>query len=208
MFEDEIQEIRLAPSPREAGKVNQQLFQNYPEGQALAAQYVQEADALFGAKTPDLRIEHETAQHRIVLLLKLRGLNNREIAKATGFTEPWISQITRQPWFQMRLTKMLSEAADDILTQRIKVEASRSLDTLVEIRDNTSAPAAARATCAINIIDRLLGKPVQKNENTTNVFHVQTKLEDLNRQIEEVEAAERELLTRGATLTKPDPARP
>ena len=50
-----------------------------------------------------------------------------------------------------------------------KSERINSLATLMEIRDNPEAPAAARVQCARDILDRTLGKPVQRIETAGEV---------------------------------------
>lgn len=194
-----MKELDVTPlvSPTE----NRQLFVNRQDSQAALTEYRQDTDALHNAQAPNLVITHEKPEHRIILLLKLRGLSNTEIAKNMGMTGPWVSQVTRQPWFQARLTELLHEAGQEIIEERIKVEANKSFDTLVELRDNPNAPAAVRANVAMNIIDRHLGKPTQRTENVSNIFHVSTKLEDLEEQLKEVEAAEKALLTRGTVAS-------
>jgi hypothetical protein len=128
-------------------------------------------------------------------------LSNREIATQTGYTEPWISQVTRQPWFQERLIAALGNAEGEVLDEIVKVEAKNSMYKLVELRD-TAKSEDVQARCAIEILNRHLGKPVQRTENQSNVFHVTTKLEDLDRQLREVEEEEKEILTRGTTTKR------
>lgn len=158
--------------------------------------------ALHNSQQPNLVVEHEKPEHRIILLLKLKGFTNREIAESSGYTEPWISQITRQPWFKERLTRMLDEAGDEVLNDLIRVEGKNSFITLLHLRDNARSEQV-RLTAAVNLVDRLLGKPVQRTENTTNVFHVSTKLEELNEQIRKVEEEERKLLGQGNQVEPP-----
>ena len=47
-----------------------------------------------------------------------------------------------------------------------RAEAPDSLNTLRELRDNPRVPAQARISCARDILDRALGKPVQRIESS------------------------------------------
>lgn len=179
-------EIEVTP-PR----INRQLYGN----SSLAGSVMEELslDSLHGAKLPNLAIEHEKPEHRLILILKFQGLSNTEIAKQTGYTDSWISQICRQPWFRVRLMGMFEEAGQDALQKLIEVEAPNSLQTLVVLRDSAESEQV-RASCAIHILDRHMGKPTQKTEVKSQVTHTIAKMEDIDRQLAEVEAEERRLI--------------
>jgi hypothetical protein len=50
------------------------------------------------------------------------------------------------------------------LAALFQAEQFNSLTTLTELRDNPKVPASARIACARDILDRALGKPVQRVE--------------------------------------------
>jgi hypothetical protein len=51
----------------------------------------------------------------------------------------------------------------------LRGERINSLETLVTIRDNEKAPAAARVACCREILDRTLGRPMQRVETVGEV---------------------------------------
>src|ERR1035438_3683488 len=80
-------------------KVNRQLYANSGLSELFAdSEPTAPAEGFFNQKDPNLAILHEKPQHRLLLLLKMSGRTNTEIAKESGYTGPWLSQLFRQPW--------------------------------------------------------------------------------------------------------------
>ena len=127
-------------------------------------EHMQPEDDFFNAKDPNLRIQSERPQHRLILFLKARGHNNREIAQAVGMSESWISQVLRQPWARERLAAELNAAGRDELSNLIETAAKDSLYKLVELRDDEETPKAVAANVSTYLVDRFLGKPKQSIE--------------------------------------------
>lgn len=193
MVTEEYKPIKLTEPPRSSVVVNKQLFENsqlkqeYPQGMR---------DPLRGVSPPTFAIQREKPEHRIILLLKLKGMSNREISKETGYTESWITQITHQPWFQDMLVEKIAEAGDNIVENLISLEAKNSMFTLIKLRDDPQQAGAVRAACAKDVLDRYLGKPVQRSENlNVNVNREDrvTRLDAVNDEIAQLEAEIREL---------------
>ena len=74
-----------------------------------------------------------------------------------------VSNLFHQPFFQERVTAIMAENRRDVM-DLFRGERINSLETLVAIRDNEKAPAAARVACCQEILDRTLGRPVQRVE--------------------------------------------
>lgn len=148
--------------------------------------------------SPTIDIAREKPEHRIMVYLKAQGYTNREISKATGYTEPWVSQITRQPWFKERLALELREAGLDPIKQFLAGEALPSLEALAEIRDNDQAPAAARVAATNAILDRAFGKPTQhiESKSTVDVTNARATAERLEA---DLKAINEQLLARGVS---------
>lgn len=177
-------------------KVNKQLYENSSlNGSAVDALAETLTDGLYNARKPNLAIQHEKPEHRLVLLLKLKGFSNREIARQTGFSDAWVSQVTRQPWFQVALVKQLRESQEEIADQIIRVEATNSVFKLVQLRD-TAKSEDVQARCAMDLLNRHLGKPIQRTETTINggIQHTIARAEDIDEELKEIEAEERRLL--------------
>jgi hypothetical protein len=174
-------------------KPNGQLYKN--SGLAgLFADAEPAADALFGAKDPNLQIKHEKPEHRYILWMKANGSSNREIARQTDYTEAWLSQLFRQPWAQAQLVQMMKESGKGILDQTLELiqgEAVNSVLKLVDIRDDPDTPKAVQRACSVDIIEQFLGKPKQKVEVQENANN--SSVEDLDKKLAELEKQEQQL---------------
>jgi hypothetical protein len=183
-------ELELLPAPSVA---NPQLFCNKPD---LVAEYVSLSDGedvLHATRPPNLGITHEKAEHRLILYLKLEGFSNREVAARTGYTESWVSQVTRQPWFQKRLLVELNANGRTGLTEYLQVQVNDSFVKIVELRDGAKSETV-QAACAMNIIDRVLGKPVQRSEVKMETSRKVDQVEDIRAAVDVLNAREKELL--------------
>lgn len=146
------------------------------------------------ALDPNLRLQNEQPHHRTIIMLFAQGLNTRQVFETLGgkydennrpisgtgqFSYPWITQIRRQPWVRQRILKYQEEAGKPLIEDSIAAEASQSLQTIVELRDDPATPAAVRVRAAENLLDRYLGKPTQ---------HVKTEVTTINQRLEEKES--------------------
>lgn len=148
------------------------------------------------SQSPNLQIIHEKPEHRIMVYLKAKGHTNVEIAKATGYTQPWVSQIVRQPWFKQRLADELREAGVDGIKSFLSSEALPSLQVLADIRDGTANPAPARVAAANAILDRAFGKPTVhvESQSTVNVTNAKQSADALE---QELKSINEQLVARG-----------
>jgi hypothetical protein len=128
----------------------------------VAESYAEDPDRLFNDRDPNLAIAHEKPEHRLAVYMKARGASNNEIARALGYTAPWVSQLVRQPWFRARLVAEQRSAGIDELRSTIEGAALDSVLTLIDLRDNVANPPAVRRTAADSLLDRYLGKPAVK----------------------------------------------
>jgi hypothetical protein len=144
---------------------------------------------------PNFAIICEKPEHRIILYLKGQGLSNKEVAEKTGYTPAWVCQICRQPWFRLRLVQELKDAGQDQIQLVLKASALDSVYTIIDIRDDVTAPKAVRRACADSLLDRFLGKAVQKIESSgervpssPEISAVESELADIDRQLKEPES--------------------
>ena len=89
------------------------------------------------------------------------GSGNGDIAKAHDKSPHAVSNLFHQPFFQARVTAIMAENRRDLM-DLFRGQRINSLETLVAIRDNEKAPAAARVACCREILDRTLGRPVHR----------------------------------------------
>ena len=172
-----------------------QIYDESPVSVSSIAEAMAESgDQFYNNRDPNLAIQHEKPEHRIVIFLKAQGMSNREIAQRTKFTEPWVSQILRQPWARRKLIDEIARAGKEPLSALIECQATDSVFTLVELRDDPDVESSVRRAAADSLLDRFLGKPTQKVETKNTNINVAAKLEDVDRQLAEVEAEERRLV--------------
>lgn len=186
-------ELSLPGKPPKA--VNRQLWENSP----LRAIYreedspVAEGDRLFNERPPNLAILHEKPEHRLLLWMKAQGASNREIARQSGYTEPWLSQLFRQPWAKDRLVQIMTDEGKDLVQGLLQSACADSIYKLMELRDGAESEQVQRSA-ADSLLDRWLGKPRQTIEATT--AQVNLNLEDveaLDKQLAMLESEEKQL---------------
>ena len=121
-------------------------------------------ETFHGSKPPRWELEREFPWHRAAALCFARGATSREVARSLGKSEPAVQNLIHQPWFQKEVTTLMEGYGHRDLAALFQAEQFNSLTTLTELRDNPKVPASARIACARDILDRALGKPVQRVE--------------------------------------------
>lgn len=155
-------------------------------------------NGLSGVPPPPLELKKENSNHRIMLYLAAQGYNCSEIAGITDYSPQQVSTVMRQEWFQKQLAGLLEESGKPVIDQLLSSEATNSLNTLLELRDNRQSPASVRAQCAFNILDRVLGKPVQKSESINHNFSRTSTMSMEELEKEQARLSLEELRLRGA----------
>lgn len=196
-----VREIESGGEPKQP---NKQLYENSGLGALFAASPLgpvaegQKANGqgLFNARTPNLAILHEKPEHRLLLWAKAQGASNREISQQSGYTEPWLSQLFRQPWAQTILVEMMTAAGMDVVQQTLKAAAPDSVFKLIELRDDPDTPAAVQAKVCDSLLDRYLGKPNQRVEVQQTTQLSNDSIAELDKQIEKLTIEENRLAGR------------
>lgn len=160
---------------------------------------------LHNAGSPQFHIQKEKPEHRFLIYLFAQGHSTKEIFLQLGgewdtelnkpipgtghYTYCWLTQIRKQAWFREQLTNFLHEAGKDLISAKLELEVSPSLEVVINIRDDTSLPAAVRLRAADSLIDRHLGKPVQhvKSESVHTVNSFEKSAEELNAELKQIE---------------------
>ena len=143
-------------------KVNRQLYANSGLRELFVDSPAPDPSAgFFNQSEPNLAILHEKPQHRLLLLLKMSGRTNREISKESGYTEPWLSQLFRQPWATALMARLSAEAGIDGIRGLLQSECIPSITTLAQLRDDVDCPKAVRKSACDSLIQQFLGKPAQ-----------------------------------------------
>jgi hypothetical protein len=161
-------------------------------------------DRLFESESnpPNFAILREQPEHRIIVYLKAQGLSNKEIATKTGYTQSWVCQICRQPWFRLRLVAELREAGVDAVQAVLKATVLDSVFTLIDIRDDPSTPAAVKSATCDRLLDRYFGKPTQRVESdqktlpsSPEIQAISSELAEIDQQLKETNNAETNVTT-------------
>jgi hypothetical protein len=98
-----------------------------------------------------------------------KGMGVKEVAQACEVTPQCVTQWLKNPWFQERVTELLHAAGFNEVEALLKGEGINSYLTLVELRDDPQTPKHVRSDIAKDILNRVLGKPVQRVETDATV---------------------------------------
>jgi hypothetical protein len=154
-----------------------------------------EIPGLHGDRIPSGVRVREMPEHRTMVLLKAQGLSNRAIAKTLGVCVTTVGVALRQPWCRELLLKEIHAAGRPAIEMILAGTVEDSIYRLIEERDSSSNRSADRITAADKLLDRVLGKPTQKIEQyDAGKLQPKDKVEDLQKQIEELEAETKSLL--------------
>jgi hypothetical protein len=168
-----------------------QLFDNNPlSSDAVVSAEATDPDRLFQASEvnpPNFAVLSEKPEHRIIIYLKAQGLSNKEIAERTGYTQSWVCQICRQPWFRLRLVHELHEAGVDAVQTVLKATALDSVFTLIDIRDDPTTPKAVRSQNCERLLDRYFGKPTQRVESDDKRMPSSPEIAQLNSELAQID---------------------
>jgi hypothetical protein len=168
---------------------------------------------LYNPAEPSVAIVKEKFEHRAIAYMRASGLSRKEIFERLGgqfhpngapisgtakYSYTHLGNILQQPWFRKRVVELQHEAGFDQIEASIKAVLPEAVDTVVEIMEDRGATPAARLNAANSILDRGLGKPVQRVEqnNTNSHTHVIDDARQLDR---EMEIIQQELKQLGAS---------
>ena len=97
----------------------------------------------------------------IDLIIVNPAISQGEIAKAFGYTEPWVSRIFGSDAFQARLAQRKCDLVDPTLVasveERLRAVASRSLDLVMEKLENPKLCTLDQVMKAVEVSTKALG---------------------------------------------------
>jgi hypothetical protein len=144
-------------------------------------------DALWNDPTPVQDVVSEKPWHRVAIMLAAQGCTVTEIAEKMERTVAWVSLLLRQPWARERITSEIMEGGRDEIETLIKGAAPEAFRRIISLSENAEAEAVKLAANR-EIIDRLLGKPVQKVEQkNTNLNLDMGKIDEELKKLEDEE---------------------
>jgi hypothetical protein len=95
--------------------------------------------------------------HLSAIIMAANGASQATIARVHGADAKTVSNLFHQRWFTSRVEEIMNENHKSV-AELFKAERIASLATLVELRDSAMSEAV-RASCALAIIERTMGKP-------------------------------------------------
>lgn len=109
----------------------------------------------------------EKAEHRMMAVLKASGRSITDIALLLDYTPVQVGRVLRQPDVRKMVFEEIARrgsAGLDALHALFESQAVESVETVVTLRDDAKVPAAVRLAASNTILDRVLGKAVQRVE--------------------------------------------
>jgi len=175
---------------------NPQCYESSPLSRSVVAEEYGSAEhRLFNDRKPNLAILHEKPEHRTMVFLKVEGLSNSEIARITGYTDSWVSQILRQPWARKMVVDELSRAGRNAAEELIQSAVVDSILKVIDIRD-TADKKETQLAASKELLDRGLGKAVQRVETRSLNLNLSGDLEQTDAELARLEREEQELMKR------------
>jgi hypothetical protein len=151
-------------------------------------------ERFMGVKKPMWELDKEQLWHRQAAWMfgQGDGLSLKDAAGLLGKSEPAVQNLFRQPWFQKEVAAILEAKGgkrDSAVLDLLRAEQINSAQTIVELRDNPKVPAIVRKACAVEILDRTMGKAVQRVE-TAQVAASEDPVAEVERLKQEVNRLE------------------
>jgi hypothetical protein len=106
-------------------------------------------------------IFNEKPAHRLFADMTANGYTPSEIAKETGFSAQWVSQVLKQPFARERIVKEIKKNTQEEMKEFLEQEVLPSLRMLRNVRDGEGVRNCDRLAASNALLDRFLGKPVQ-----------------------------------------------
>lgn len=141
---------------------------------------------------PSFVRKQEQPVHRVWCYMALAGHSHKEIADQFTATTQTVGHVLRQPWAKQFMADEAKKIAGDAVEGLLKAESMNSARILIEIRDDEKVPARTRAEICRDLLDRTLGKPIQKviqetslttHDATEESAKIDAELDELRKQV-------------------------
>lgn len=196
------------PGRPKKGQETKQRHRDRLDNDQTYADYVASAETedrqLHNPAEPSVPIIREKFEHRALAYMRAQGMSRKDIFERLGgqfnekrqpisgtgkYSYVHLGNIFNQPWFRKTVLELMHEAGFDQVESAIQVELPTAVETIVEVMNNKKASPSSRLSAANSLLDRGLGKPVQRVEqnNTNSHTHVIEDARELDREIEKVE---------------------
>lgn len=114
-------------------------------------------------RDPIVSIQTERPEHRNVLLLKMQGHSNVEIANLTGYTPVHIATIVKQDWAQEFMARHQNRVGIKKVEMLLDGAVGKAVERLITECDSEAekSTAMSRIAAARELLDRKFGKAAQ-----------------------------------------------
>lgn len=135
-------------------------------------------------------VQSEKPWHRLAIMMASSGSTVTEIAEKLERTVTWVSLLLRQPWARERLVNEIQRAGRNEIETLLKSAGPSAIQRVIELSESAKNEAV-RLAANREIIDRLLGKAVEKIEVTRKP---DLDLDKVNQELKALEEQEKALL--------------
>lgn len=124
-----------------------------------------------GFKPTQYTRQEERYHHRLIVLLKSKGMKNTEIQQVLAeqgakISSIAIGQITRQPWAIKMLNELLANSGAGSVQTVFSSAAVKAAQVYEAVLDDPEVETKDKLRAADSILDRLYGRPRQSVEMT------------------------------------------
>lgn len=106
-------------------------------------------------------LKTEKYEHRIIGYLKAQGMTNVEIAKQTGYTASYISQVIRLPWVSHLIIEEIRKNGQDAVQATLESNVLETVQFIIDTVHNEKAATRDRIAAAKEHLNRVYGMPTQ-----------------------------------------------
>jgi hypothetical protein len=137
--------------------------------------------------------------HNMMAYMAAAGRTTKEIAEVTGFSYSQVREVLAQPAMKDEMKRIVEESGSNYVETVLSREVLPSIETLITIRDeNIRAKPQVSAAAANSLLDRYLGKPTTRVENTN---FDGGKIEDsVDAKMQELQRIEANMRAAGASI--------
>ncbi|HUR99859.1 MAG TPA: hypothetical protein VMZ26_17480 [Pyrinomonadaceae bacterium] len=109
-------------------------------------------------------------KHKYLIQLFALGFKMKEIVAKTGYSQPWLSELSKHPDFVREIDKVRKETFGESLENYLRAGVSDAAKVVVETIRDEQAKRELRVDAAFRLMDRTHGKPAQKVEHTGSLL--------------------------------------
>jgi len=126
---------------------------------------------------PAFAVVDEKPVHRLYCYAAMAGYTNTEIAEQYGVGTQVVATVLHQPWARVFMAEEARRLGGSGIADFLKAEQANSARVLIELRDDKATPANVRRDICESILDRTIGKAVQRTVTEATITSVDASAE-------------------------------